>query len=538
MQAPCLKTKQILTVFIFLLFLFLFSKNIYASSEHLLINEIFPNPTGTDLGYEWIEIYNPTENEIDITNWKFQVAGTKFVDSFTITSTNSVKADTYFLICERLVQNCDYYVERIGMQNGGTETDGIRILDTNLTVIDTILYDNPNSNNLQSDRTTPAIEAELSPAPQSNATLSRVSNEDLDMGSDFRVTIIPTPKSPNNIQHNISIEEVSAYTGFVELNLDINEIYGDFVLKINNTSYNLENISYPIYVFHFDPQYKPICVELISVNGTTIDKLCEISFSTQYSTCKLQDIAICTPSPGEPNSLYIPTKTISVINSEVLNNKYFDIEGCVKTFDQIQIFYDSTGGIKISDFELQSGCYVLELKKEIDKTYVNHVYSTSDVVPTPVNILNEYSDWDFVSLVCQLSSYEKNTSTYQFLCNKTTLYITSNTLCNSKDILIKGFLSPFSKDTRGNKKYRLFSEIIEQVENDKTKLSSTGNPHLFLLKIATLILFIISFLSVTLQNISKFKCFIYGKKESWNQDLHKNSHKSCYTKSSRSKSSY
>jgi hypothetical protein len=39
------------------------------STSHIIVNEVEQNPSGTDAGYEWIELYNPTSNIVDISGW-------------------------------------------------------------------------------------------------------------------------------------------------------------------------------------------------------------------------------------------------------------------------------------------------------------------------------------------------------------------------------------------------------------------------------------------------------------------------------------
>jgi len=40
------------------------------SCRHIVVNEWEQNPEGTDSGKEWIELYNPTFREIDLSGWK------------------------------------------------------------------------------------------------------------------------------------------------------------------------------------------------------------------------------------------------------------------------------------------------------------------------------------------------------------------------------------------------------------------------------------------------------------------------------------
>jgi PKD repeat protein len=39
---------------------------------HMVINEVESNPPGTDAGYEWVELYNPTGAAVDVSGWKLQ----------------------------------------------------------------------------------------------------------------------------------------------------------------------------------------------------------------------------------------------------------------------------------------------------------------------------------------------------------------------------------------------------------------------------------------------------------------------------------
>jgi hypothetical protein len=45
----------------------------YTNTNHIVISEILFNPLGSDEGKEFIELYNPTLNEIDLTNWTIKL---------------------------------------------------------------------------------------------------------------------------------------------------------------------------------------------------------------------------------------------------------------------------------------------------------------------------------------------------------------------------------------------------------------------------------------------------------------------------------
>ncbi|MFH1766646.1 MAG: lamin tail domain-containing protein, partial [Patescibacteria group bacterium] len=52
--------------------------------DHLVINEVLYDPLGSDLGYEFIELYNPTNQAVDLSNWVIEVAGTSFSEATTV----------------------------------------------------------------------------------------------------------------------------------------------------------------------------------------------------------------------------------------------------------------------------------------------------------------------------------------------------------------------------------------------------------------------------------------------------------------------
>lgn len=43
-------------------------------SDHVVINEVEPNPAGVDTNREWIELYNPLNRPVDLTDWSFETS--------------------------------------------------------------------------------------------------------------------------------------------------------------------------------------------------------------------------------------------------------------------------------------------------------------------------------------------------------------------------------------------------------------------------------------------------------------------------------
>lgn len=64
---------------------------------HIVINEVESNPPGTDAGYEWVELYNPTGAAIDVSGWKLQTTA-GVVATYTIPSGTTIQAGGYLVI--------------------------------------------------------------------------------------------------------------------------------------------------------------------------------------------------------------------------------------------------------------------------------------------------------------------------------------------------------------------------------------------------------------------------------------------------------
>ncbi|HPI66985.1 MAG TPA: lamin tail domain-containing protein [bacterium] len=195
--------KKFIKNFLFLAALFgcgfLFSQPVTAA---VVINEIMYNPESTDSGKEWVELYNNSESEVDLVNYVLEWGGDDF-DYGSLNLSGIIGAKKYFLIGGSEVNDVwsvapDLIDDELEMQNGGTASDGIRLFD-GASYYDTVLYDEPNSNNLAGDEASPG--AELCPNVADNHSLSRkTAGVDNNLASDWEDLSTPTP-------HNSSYEE-------------------------------------------------------------------------------------------------------------------------------------------------------------------------------------------------------------------------------------------------------------------------------------------------------------------------------------------
>jgi len=192
--------------------------------SYILINEVESNPNGTDSGNEWIEIYNPTLNNIDLTNWFIQR-----VDNGATVNLTSI-----------IIGPGSYYQ---------FNTSGITLVNANLTLI---LYDNM-SNIIDF---TPV----LGDAPNNDNCWARVPNGvDTNTSADWLFQLC-TPGATNDILPDVNppvVTLINPVNGFIsginnvtvqysvtdnmDLSLDCNiysDTSGSFVNDANQTVAN------------------------------------------------------------------------------------------------------------------------------------------------------------------------------------------------------------------------------------------------------------------------------------------------------------
>ena len=209
----------------------------FLTAQNVVINEVLYDPDGTDTGYEWIELFNAGDQPVNLENWKIQKAGSEFIDQFTFPSI-IIEPDSFLLIGEEFVPNADITTS-LEFQNGGPETDGIRIVSFSGQYTDTVLYDSPNTNNLPDDDGSPGIY--FAPDVSGGNSLARKHDgEDTNNCElDFFECEEPTPREPNFYPIDMAIYE-----------LEIAEIEGVYWLEtqvfnlsteiVDNSTSNLE----------------------------------------------------------------------------------------------------------------------------------------------------------------------------------------------------------------------------------------------------------------------------------------------------------
>ncbi len=213
----------------FIILLYVFFKLHSLSAQNVVINEVMYDPSGSDSGYEWIELYNPNLSMVNLMNWKIQKAGTSFSNVFTF-SEIMIGSGCFLLIGETNIENADI-ITTLGFQNGGSATDGIRLVSADELYTDTILYDSPNSNDLEDD--TGNIGDIFAPDVSGGNTLARKKDgEDTDNCEiDWFECSNPTPGEQNFYPVDLAVDslEITQFEGIYWVNIWVVNLSTEYV---------------------------------------------------------------------------------------------------------------------------------------------------------------------------------------------------------------------------------------------------------------------------------------------------------------------
>ncbi len=108
----------------------------------LLLNEVVYDPSGADDGLEWIELCNSGTTTLDLAGFSLENAGDSYTEVYTFAS-GTLAPGAYLVVGGATGAYAGSFSPNI--QNGGAETDGLRVKDASGTVLDTVLYDDPNT---------------------------------------------------------------------------------------------------------------------------------------------------------------------------------------------------------------------------------------------------------------------------------------------------------------------------------------------------------------------------------------------------------
>jgi hypothetical protein len=168
------------------------------------INEILPNPEGTDAENEFIELYNPSDSTVEIGGWGISAATSTWpgAPSYIFPEGATIEAGGFTVVGGLEIPVADFYMESgnsVSLGNGSKAPDGVRLEDCTGDVQDTVLYGDPADPLEDLELTDDAGAQTLGSMPAENMSLGRTSDGvDTDNNAeDFRTNMPPSPGEPN-----------------------------------------------------------------------------------------------------------------------------------------------------------------------------------------------------------------------------------------------------------------------------------------------------------------------------------------------------
>lgn len=195
--------KRITRFFIFyLLFLFI-ANTVFA---RIVINELSYNPTSAAPGYQWLELFNNSDEMIDLEGWLIQTAGSSFSTVYTFPAV-SINSGGFFVVGGKFVEEADIQTE-LQLPYSDGKTVGIRIVSPQFYT-DTVLYGQPNINNLPDDVSSPS--SSFAPTTPPGYSLARISDGyDTDNNAhDWKICDSPTPGWSNDPLIDLFLEDLT-----------------------------------------------------------------------------------------------------------------------------------------------------------------------------------------------------------------------------------------------------------------------------------------------------------------------------------------
>ncbi|MBN2830482.1 MAG: lamin tail domain-containing protein [Candidatus Cloacimonetes bacterium] len=210
---------------------FLFVVMIGLLNCNIVINELCYDPAGSDEGYEWIELYNNGNEEVNLIGWNISTGGADFNHDYTFTSI-IIRPGRFIVVAEDGVENAHIHTN-LDFQNATDAVDGVRLSSPSGDYTDTILYGDANLNNLFDDNQ--AVGTSFAPDVPQGCSLARIPNgSDTNLCSeDFLTCLNPTPGYCNVREVDLAIKAVDVVV--LEDSLKI------FTVILNLSTTNVDN---------------------------------------------------------------------------------------------------------------------------------------------------------------------------------------------------------------------------------------------------------------------------------------------------------
>ena len=180
------------------------------------INELLPNPDGSDGGKEWIEFFNSGAEAVEMDGWRIEVFGSSWSEKYTFPTGTILNPSEFFLLAEEDVPaEFANGTASLSLGNASTGFDGVRLLDCPGELQDIVLYGKSGAAPSEEED---SVADELGGNsfvlfPDSGQSIGRFpdGSDSNDISADFQTNMEPTPG-----RENMSDQPVDEDTGTID----------------------------------------------------------------------------------------------------------------------------------------------------------------------------------------------------------------------------------------------------------------------------------------------------------------------------------
>jgi len=182
----------------------------------LVINEFLADPPGVDAGHEWIELFNRSGFDLDLSGWALATGDVTYDDQTTLPAGTFLPDGDYLVIGGAAAAQASLRVPGLTLSDGLT-SDAIQLRDCGGTPVDTVIYGPDNAEGWLDDLG--VVASSVGPVPQTGRTLARLpdGSDTDDSGVDFAYPDESTPGNSNQLS--------PLFCGGPSSGVVVNEIY-------------------------------------------------------------------------------------------------------------------------------------------------------------------------------------------------------------------------------------------------------------------------------------------------------------------------
>ncbi len=295
--------KSAIFIFLLLLAVHLFTPKIFAQENDLniFINEFLANPEGTDTGQEWVELYNNSEEVLDLSSWIIlTTSDTGSIRQTVLPTSTTILPKSFLIVSEFNVLDPNINFINVGSGKLNMFNTGVKIslLDKDKVVVDELAYGSAPSG-ISFELTGPLCH-ELKPNPKNTFTLGTKNDSYLiECWEEILPPVVPTIQkiifSIDNLNWYESIDVEGPVSLFLDYNLSDNS-------EVVNTKWFIDNVEITNPVSLQFLENKQIKLEITLESGTILEALSNpVNIRPPY-TLKINEIY---PSPEATESEWL-----------------------------------------------------------------------------------------------------------------------------------------------------------------------------------------------------------------------------------------